>query len=133
VRFNIGVPKVNVYNVCSTVALLRCLAGIYSFGECPPLHSSSHRNTYISLLNSFINSMMPGTPSPTVNLFKRASATADLLRRLLPEALQHPTIAIVCGSGLGGLAETIHESPKLELPYEQVPGFPINTGMLVLN
>jgi len=64
---------------------------------------------------------------PTVGLYKRASATAELLQKLLPEALQSPKIAIVCGSGLGGLAETIHSSPKLELPYEQVPGFPVST------
>ena len=76
---------------------------------------------------------MSDIQAPSLNLFKRAGATADLLRRLLPEALQQPTIAIVCGSGLGGLVETIHESPKLELPYEQVPGFPVNTGKLVLN
>jgi purine-nucleoside phosphorylase len=69
---------------------------------------------------------------PSLNLYKRSSATADLLRRLLPEALQHPTIAVVCGSGLGGLTDTIHESPKLELPYQEVPGFPVSTGKLVL-
>lgn len=64
---------------------------------------------------------------PALNLYKRASATASLLGRLLPEELQTPLVAIVCGSGLGGLAETIHLSPKVELPYEQVPGFPVST------
>ena len=69
-----------------------------------------------------------GQPLPVQKLYKRASATADLLHRLLPEALQKPTVAVVCGSGLGGLADAIHEMPKVELPYEQVPGFPVSTG-----
>jgi purine-nucleoside phosphorylase len=67
--------------------------------------------------------------APMTNLYKRSTATADLLRSILPEELKHPKIAIVCGSGLGGLAETIDSSPKVELPYEQVPGFPVSTGM----
>uniref|UniRef100_A0A914RZL1 purine-nucleoside phosphorylase n=1 Tax=Parascaris equorum TaxID=6256 RepID=A0A914RZL1_PAREQ len=33
-----------------------------------------------------------------------------------------PTIGIICGSGLGGLAELVKE--KQVLPYSEIPGFP---------
>jgi purine-nucleoside phosphorylase len=72
--------------------------------------------------------MAHSSPLSAQNVYKRSGATADLLRRLLPGELQNPEIAIVCGSGLGGLAETINATPKVELPYEEVPGFPVSTG-----
>lgn len=53
----------------------------------------------------------------------RIAAAADWLRDRLPEA---PQIALVLGSGLGGLAERI-EDPVC-LPYREVPGFPLSTA-----
>lgn len=37
-------------------------------------------------------------------------------------------IAIVCGSGLGRLAELVTEA--VVIPYAEVPGFPKSTGAL---
>ena len=51
--------------------------------------------------------------------------TAGLLRSLVPEALQHPVIAIVCGTGLAGLAELLED--RVDLPYDRI-GFPASTG-----
>ena len=51
--------------------------------------------------------------------------TAALLRTLVPEALQRPLIAIVCGTGLAGLADLLEE--RVDLPYERI-GFPSSTG-----
>lgn len=48
---------------------------------------------------------------------------ADYLRRRLPF---EPEIALVLGSGLGGLAEKI-ESPAV-IPYGEIPGFPQSTA-----
>jgi purine-nucleoside phosphorylase len=36
-----------------------------------------------------------------------------------------PTVGIILGSGLGGLAEEIHVSHAI--PYEKIPGFPVST------
>jgi len=36
-----------------------------------------------------------------------------------------PEIAIICGSGLGSLADTITD--KVEFPYEEIPHFPVST------
>lgn len=62
------------------------------------------------------------------NAYARATETADYVRKQLPEALQRPKVAIVCGSGLGGLAETIEAEPKVELSYGTIPNFPQSTG-----
>jgi hypothetical protein len=37
-----------------------------------------------------------------------------------------PTIGIICGSGLGGLAENIANPQYIE--YKDIPGFPVSTG-----
>jgi purine-nucleoside phosphorylase len=47
---------------------------------------------------------------------------------MLPDALKNPKVAIVCGSGLGGLADTIEAEPKVELSYGVIPNFPQSTG-----
>jgi purine-nucleoside phosphorylase len=62
------------------------------------------------------------------NAYKRASETAAYVRSKLPDALQNPKVAIVCGSGLGGLVDTIESNPKVELAYATIPNFPQSTG-----
>jgi len=62
------------------------------------------------------------------NAYARAMQTAMYVRQQLPEALQYPKVAIVCGSGLGGLADTIEAEPKVELAYGTIPNFPKSTG-----
>jgi purine-nucleoside phosphorylase len=61
-------------------------------------------------------------------LYARAQATIQTIRKALPAELSHPRIAIVCGSGLGGLASTVEAQTKVEIPYSSVPGFPVSTG-----
>jgi purine-nucleoside phosphorylase len=62
------------------------------------------------------------------NAYMRATQTVEYLRSQLPESLQYPKVAIVCGSGLGGLADTIEPEPKVELAYGSIPNFPKSTG-----
>lgn len=38
-----------------------------------------------------------------------------------------PKVAIICGSGLGGLSELL--SNKAVFPYQDIPHFPRSTGM----
>ncbi|KAF2679016.1 hypothetical protein K458DRAFT_422676 [Lentithecium fluviatile CBS 122367] len=61
------------------------------------------------------------------NAYQRASETAAYVRSKLPEVLQKPKVAIVCGSGLGGLVDTIEAEPKVELAYSTIPNFPRST------
>lgn len=61
------------------------------------------------------------------NAFHLATETADFLRANLPEQLARPRVAIVCGSGLGGLAKTVN-AEREEFEYKDVPNFPVSTG-----
>lgn len=67
---------------------------------------------------------LTGEPST----FVKANEAVSFLRKSLPTPLQHPQVAIVCGSGLGGLADTIHQSPVAEFDYGSIPHFPQLTG-----
>uniref|UniRef100_A0A3B3RBP3 Purine nucleoside phosphorylase n=1 Tax=Paramormyrops kingsleyae TaxID=1676925 RepID=A0A3B3RBP3_9TELE len=44
---------------------------------------------------------------------------------LLTRIERHPTVAIICGSGLGGLADLLEK--KKTFPYEEIPNFPRST------
>ncbi|KAK3094444.1 hypothetical protein FSP39_001800, partial [Pinctada imbricata] len=44
---------------------------------------------------------------------------------LLERTTHRPTIGIICGSGLGGLADLVEEAHVF--PYSDVPGFPVST------
>lgn len=63
--------------------------------------------------------------------FKLATETVEFLRAHLPEPLARPRVAIVCGSGLGGLAETVNAEKgdlREEWAFGDVPNFPVSTG-----
>jgi purine-nucleoside phosphorylase len=60
--------------------------------------------------------------------FDRANEAVTFLRSSLPEGLQSPKVAIVCGSGLGGLADTVHAEGRAEYDYASIPHFPRSTG-----
>ena len=67
-----------------------------------------------------------------VPLFERAQETAHYIQKNLPENLSQPKLAIICGSGLGGLADTVHASPRHEIPYSEIPHFPQPTGRYLI-
>jgi purine-nucleoside phosphorylase len=62
--------------------------------------------------------------------FERARETVEYLRVKLPPELAQPRVAVVCGSGLGGLAGTVNEGLREEWAYKDVPNFPVSTGTL---
>lgn len=59
-----------------------------------------------------------------MSLLEQAQEAVSYLSQRLPTPLQRPRVAIVCGSGLGGLADTIHDMPKAEFDYSSIPHFP---------
>ncbi|KAF1822991.1 uncharacterized protein K489DRAFT_380386 [Dissoconium aciculare CBS 342.82] len=61
------------------------------------------------------------------NLYDRCIETVEFLRLKLPEKLARPRVAIVCGSGLGGLAEAINLDEMESWNYRDVPNFPQST------
>ncbi|CAJ1057503.1 purine nucleoside phosphorylase 6 [Xyrichtys novacula] len=54
--------------------------------------------------------------------FEECKKTADWL---LDNTKQRPKVAIICGSGLGGLAELLDD--KTVFPYKDIPHFPVST------
>ncbi|PGH14422.1 purine nucleoside phosphorylase I, inosine and guanosine-specific [Helicocarpus griseus UAMH5409] len=57
-----------------------------------------------------------------------AQETLSYLLSRLPPTLQKPRFAIICGSGLGGLAASIdQDKPKAEFEYGEIPNFPVST------
>ncbi|KAI4730573.1 purine nucleoside phosphorylase-like protein [Aureobasidium sp. EXF-10728] len=64
---------------------------------------------------------------PSSEAYQRASNSADFIRSKLPSHLQKPRVAIVCGSGLGGIADTVTADSKLEIDYHDIPNFPKTT------
>ncbi|HEY3011606.1 MAG TPA: purine-nucleoside phosphorylase [Gemmatimonadales bacterium] len=55
-------------------------------------------------------------------LFDRVQTAAEVVRK---GAAPIPEIAIILGTGLGGLAQEI--AVEASIPYEQIPGFPLST------
>lgn len=64
-----------------------------------------------------------------ITTFERAQETAQFLAQRLEDPLRHPKVAIVCGSGLGGLADAVHASPRVEIDYASIPHFGRTTGV----
>lgn len=54
-----------------------------------------------------------------------AEATATISERLSDEpALHRPRVVVVLGSGLGGVADLLADSPRIVVPYGQIPNVP---------
>ena len=53
-----------------------------------------------------------------------------MAQEILKYSSLRPKIGIICGTGLGGLAQML-EKP-VEVPYEMIPGFPLSTGMILI-
>ncbi|KAH0538719.1 hypothetical protein FGG08_004671 [Glutinoglossum americanum] len=66
-----------------------------------------------------------------LNIFQQATETAQHLQRSLPLPLRNPRVGIICGSGLGGLADAIHPKPRHEVAYADIPHFPKPAGMSI--
>ncbi|KAL2862966.1 purine-nucleoside phosphorylase [Aspergillus lucknowensis] len=55
---------------------------------------------------------------------EKTNEAFTFIKKLLPTPLQAPHVAIVCGSGLGGLANTIDSGLRVEINYSDIPHFP---------
>jgi purine-nucleoside phosphorylase len=54
--------------------------------------------------------------------------SVDYLLERLPEEFKNVRLGIICGSGLGGLVDTIDQETKVEFMYKDIPGFVTSTG-----
>lgn len=71
-------------------------------------------------------SLVDGVYGPELD--RRITEAADAIRsRLVGSGLQPPEVAIVLGSGLGGVVRLLDEEPRLALPYGDIPHVPHST------
>ena len=66
-----------------------------------------------------------------IDLLSQANEATQLLKQRLPHELQEPAVGIICGSGLGCLAEAVLPEHSAAISYSEIPHFPINTGNIV--
>lgn len=76
--------------------------------------------------NIILNSMNLLSVSSVSYKYEDYRETADWL---LSHTEQRPKIAIICGSGLGGLADLLDN--KTVFPYKDIPCFPNSTGQTI--
>lgn len=58
-----------------------------------------------------------------MSLFSKTQEATDFIRSKLPALLQSPGFAIICGSGLGGLADTLEKESRVDIAYDAIPHF----------
>jgi purine-nucleoside phosphorylase len=87
-------------------------------------HASNLYHSFNHLKHSLFEAQDEMVDTP----YNKAAETVEFLRRELPAALAKPRVAIVCGSGLGGLVSTLNDDVKEEWAYKDVPHFPQSTG-----
>jgi purine-nucleoside phosphorylase len=56
------------------------------------------------------------------SVYEDSQAVAELLKERLGGELGAPEVAIICGSGLGGIVDVL-TGPKVEVAYEDIPNF----------
>lgn len=100
---------------------------------CRPLSSFTQpqklQYNYTTLLYATLHYAMSHSHS---ELYQQASDAQRYLESNLPPELQRPKFAIICGSGLGGLSDTVDDKAKAEFQYADIPHFPLSTGTYVL-
>ena len=63
------------------------------------------------------------------DLYQRAVQSAEYIKQHIPADLQTTTVGIICGSGFAELADVVLPSRQAGINYEDIPHFPISTGI----
>lgn len=67
-------------------------------------------------------------PSEYLDLLETAkNAVQEKLEPFAGTSIEKPRVLVICGSGLGGIADILHKEPRLEIPYAEIPGFQVST------
>lgn len=116
--------------------VLHHIASLYhSFSHLKHTFGDAHDEMQSSVFARVCTTILPQAPGSTqpsaVSDTSQAIETVEFLRLKLPEHLAKPRVAIVCGSGLGGLAQTVNEETE-EWAYKDVPNFPLSTGTFIM-
>ncbi|KAK9324576.1 nucleoside phosphorylase domain-containing protein [Lipomyces orientalis] len=63
----------------------------------------------------------------TTSLTERATVVMNFIRGIVPTELHYPKVAVICGSGLHHLADALNILPRSEIPFSDLPYFPLTT------
>ncbi|KAI5953506.1 PNP1 [Candida jiufengensis] len=66
---------------------------------------------------------------PIEDYLQQISHATDIIQSKINAhpAIAHPRVMIICGSGLGGIADILNPRKKIEISYSQIPGFKTST------
>ena len=70
--------------------------------------------------------MVSSTTQTEKMTYEDVKSVAD---HLLKETKIRPEVGIICGSGLGELAEDLEHMDRDVFPYKDIPKFPVTTGV----
>ena len=59
---------------------------------------------------------------------EHALEALQYLRTVVPSELLNAAVGIICGSGLGGLADSLLPHPQIAVAYGDIPHFANSTG-----
>ncbi|KAJ3094805.1 hypothetical protein HK100_006014 [Physocladia obscura] len=70
----------------------------------------------------------PNSIPPNIDYFNTETyaAAANWIKERLPAGMNTIEVGIICGSGLGGLADTL-DAPRVEFLYKDIPNFAVST------
>jgi len=67
-------------------------------------------------------------------LYSKAIQAVNYIRSQIQDAtLQSPRVAIVCGSGQGGLVDMLESNTAVSISYSDIPNFAKTTGGCIIN
>ena len=75
--------------------------------------------------------MIKNIISPSLVIFRSYDEYQKTADWLMSQTKHRPQVAIICGSGLGMLADTLKCQDSFA--YSDIPGFPQSTGSLDVN
>lgn len=64
------------------------------------------------------------------SISQRCEEALRFLKERISSELDQPAVGIICGSGLGGLENSVLPEPRLEVQYRDIPHFPQSKGTL---
>lgn len=88
----------------------------------------AHASNLYHSVNHLKHTLFEASDEMSSTAYSKAGETVEFLRLKLPAALAKPRVAIVCGSGLGGLVSTLNDDVREEWAYKDVPNFAQSTG-----
>src|SRR5271169_7021222 len=89
--------------------------------------TSYDRGDPLSEATIFVDKPNWARMSSSSQSFEMACEAVEYIRSQLPSSIPPLEVAIICGSGLGGLASSFHGQSQIVLPYADIPNFPVSS------